>query len=175
MIVLTKTSKRVWLHKMGTNNLLVDMQDTPLEIGSIFFSRSDIEFSIPLEERANDFIKQNASSLCYDIATHILVPDDDPYKIQVGVDIVSKSADALPPLTSIKITCIGLYKWLLDSPPSTIELQQIYAWAIAVQMGACRQHIIEKTAAGPFNAVAHLPIRLVRVRDKDQAKPSQNN
>lgn len=141
-----------------------ELRPVPLKVDNFFFANSRFSFSPvkgdePLGE--NELLpKQLSFSSSFQIA------DDSKKKFQVGVLIESTPGAEAPTLFSVH--CIAIYTWLEENIPDEGILKRIYSWAVAVQVGAIRQHVIQETANGPFRMPYILPVTLVEIKNAGQ-------
>ena len=143
--------------------LTINSVKVPLEIKDIFFTRTEISFTPAEQGRNSGETLTHVAPRSYVIKSTVSQPDpDDPHAIMVGVWVNTDSEENTGTLTHFDIENIGLYRWENETLPNEEDFKSAYSWAVAVQMGAIRQHVAEKTANGPYRTPVHIPIFLVR-------------
>ena len=147
---------------MENIGLSIDFKETPLKVLNSFFIRSNISFTPSSLNTIDNNMADLVSPEDYNVGTQITQDPNDAKIIQIGVWLDTKADKNDGKLVSIDIASIGVYQWELETPPSKEELKLVYSWAVAVQMGAIRQHVLEKTSGGPYAVPIHIPILLVR-------------
>ena len=143
------------------NKFYAILHKVPLEIESLFFSKSDFSFSPLKEDESEDNILPHNISF----SSNIQFFDESKKKFMVGVLIESSQNENTH--TRFTVNCLCYYTWLKEDPPDEDAIKRIYNWAVAIQVGAIRQHIIQETAQGPFRAPYFLPITLVEIKEHE--------
>jgi hypothetical protein len=146
------------------------LHPVPLIIENMFLDKSDITFHPcpegikPEDARGNMFPKH----IC--VSQRMVIneePDDESVEVSIAVSTLGDS-DAL---VNFNVSCVCIYKWDDKSIPVSGRQKEILSWAVAVQLGAIRQHLISETAKGPFKIPYYLPVCLVGIDEKDDNDP----
>jgi hypothetical protein len=90
--------------------------------------------------------------------------------MQVGVLIQSEPRNEAH--TNFGVHCVARYTWLGEQSLDQEILKRIYSWAVAVQTGAIRQHVIQETLRGPFRTPYFIPVSLVEIQEASDTDTS---
>jgi hypothetical protein len=150
-------------------NFNAALHQIPLKIQSFFFAGSEFNF-IPVKDNAheNEILPHTVS-----FSSSFKMVGESGKNIQVGVLIQSNPRDGGH--TNFSVHCIAYYTWIGEQIPDQETLKKIYSWAVSVQTGAIRQHVMQETLRGPFRTPYFIPVSLVEIKETEALQDKEKN
>lgn len=135
------------------------LHQVQLKIERLFFSNSTFSFTPPSDSPGKELL--NPSNVLF--SSEIKMLNETEKSLQVTVQI--QTDPNASKYTNFSVCCIGIYAWLGNDLDSDLY-KSIYSWAVAVQTGAIRQHVVQETSRGPFGTPYFIPVALVEIKDR---------
>lgn len=144
------------------NTLKATLNFVPMEIVQLSIMDSRFSF-LPGKPSEPSPYYLTPEEILFHSQIDIVKDEKDSKIIQVLVGI--KNAQKEEGACQFRVHSLGVYVLRgLTSLDDTI-LKTVYNWAVAVQTGAIRQHVIQETSRGPHHRPLYIPVALVSIEE----------